>query len=165
MQVYTITESPIDDLFIATDGEAIIAISMSPFLDAISASTTRNDHHPLLVLARTQLGEYFSGARTHFELPLSPSGTAFQIRVWNALAEIPYGATETYGEVARQIGNPAASRAVGLANGANPIAIVIPCHRVIGAGGKLTGYGGGLPRKRILLDLETSATRLLDCSR
>lgn len=101
-----------------------------------------------------QLEEYFAGERTEFELELDLVGTAFQRRVWAALLTIPYGQTRSYGEIARQIGVPAAFRAVGLANGHNPIGIVVPCHRVIGANGSLTGYGGGIDRKRALLQLE-----------
>ena len=109
----------------------------------------------MLVAARTQLGEYFARERRAFDLPLAPTGTAFQTRVWTALLDIPYGETASYGDVARRLGLlPSASRAVGLANGSNPISIVVPCHRVIGADGSLTGYGGGLDRKRYLLDLE-----------
>ena len=102
----------------------------------------------------TQLREYFEGRRRVFELPLAPEGTPFQVRVWNALLEIPYGETISYGELAARIGDRSASRAVGLANGSNPLPIVIPCHRVIGSNGKLTGYGGGLPIKERLLTLE-----------
>jgi methylated-DNA-[protein]-cysteine S-methyltransferase len=106
--------------------------------------------------AVAQLEEYFAGRRRRFELPLAPRGTDFQRRVWRALSDIPYGKTISYGELARRIGNPSASRAVGLANGANPLPIVVPCHRVIGADGSLTGFGGGLPIKRKLLALEGS---------
>ena len=101
-----------------------------------------------------QLTEYFAGTRRQFELPLAPAGTPFQQRVWAALLDIPYGQTISYGELAARIGQKSASRAVGLANGSNPLPIVIPCHRVIGANGKLTGYGGGLPMKERLLALE-----------
>ena len=104
--------------------------------------------------ARRQLREYFDGARRAFDLPLAPEGTAFQRRVWEALRRIPYGETISYGALARRVGKPAAARAVGAANGRNPLAIVVPCHRVIGAGGALTGYGGGLPVKQALLALE-----------
>jgi len=103
-----------------------------------------------------QLEEYFAGQRTEFELELELAGTPFQRRMWSALMTIPYGQTRSYGEIAMQLDAPGASRAVGLANGRNPIAIIVPCHRVIGANGKLTGYGGGLSRKRALLDLETA---------
>lgn len=105
-----------------------------------------------------QLTAYFAGDLTEFELELDMVGTQFQRRVWEALQTIPYGETCSYGEIARQIGSPSGSRAVGLANGHNPIGIIVPCHRVIGANGSLTGYGGGLDRKRALLDLEKSRT-------
>lgn len=101
-----------------------------------------------------QLAEYFAGRRQHFELDLAPEGTAFQQAVWRALTAIPYGRTVGYGELARELGRPQASRAVGRANGTNPIPVIVPCHRVIGASGDLTGYGGGLERKRFLLRLE-----------
>lgn len=104
--------------------------------------------------ARVQLQEYFAGERRHFELPLHPVGTPFQLEVWQELGRIPYGATISYGELARRIDKPQAVRAVGAANGRNPLPIVLPCHRVIGANGSLTGFGGGLPTKRYLLDLE-----------
>lgn len=106
--------------------------------------------------AVTQLAEYFAGDRVDFELDLDFGGTQFQRQVWNALLTIPYGETRSYGEIARQVGSPGAFRAVGLANGHNPIGIIVPCHRVIGANGSLTGYGGGLERKKMLLDLERS---------
>lgn len=109
---------------------------------------------------RHQLDEYFAGARRRFDLPLRAVGSAFQTRVWGALAEIPYGETTSYGAVAMTIGAPTASRAVGLANGQNPISIVVPCHRVIGANGSLTGYGGGLDAKRWLLSHELSRVGL-----
>lgn len=106
-----------------------------------------------------QLAAYFAGERTKFVLELEMLGTPFQRRVWNALQSIPYGETCTYGDIAREIGSPGAFRAVGLANGHNPIGIIVPCHRVIGANGSLTGYGGGLERKRALLELERSRMR------
>ena len=102
-----------------------------------------------------QLGEYFAGERTAFELRTSTTGDAFQERVWQLIARIPYGETTTYGELARELGDPAIARAVGGAVGRNPLSIVVPCHRVVGKDGKLTGYAGGLERKRLLLDLET----------
>jgi methylated-DNA-[protein]-cysteine S-methyltransferase len=108
----------------------------------------------LIRAAASQLTEYFEGLRRDFDLPLTFRGTDFQVRVWKALQTIPYGETRTYGEVAALIGNPQASRAVGSANHRNPLVIVVPCHRVIGSDGSLTGYGGGLPTKRYLLELE-----------
>lgn len=118
----------------------------------------RNDWHrdaaPFTDLRR-QLADYFAGERTTFDLDLAPVGTAFQQSVWTALREIPYGETRSYGDIAARIGNPKGVRAVGLANGRNPIPIIVPCHRVIGANGTLTGFGGGIDTKRFLLDLET----------
>lgn len=119
----------------------------------------KNDSRLLQEPAR-QLSAFFAGELHQFDLPLAPQGTEFQKRVWDALLEIPFGETTSYGELARRLGNPTASRAVGLANGSNPIAIIIPCHRVIGSNGKLTGYGGGLPNKRWLLDFEHNQLRL-----
>lgn len=109
---------------------------------------------PLLKEAVSQLKDYFSGKRKGFDLPLAPEGTPFEIKVWNALIEIPYGEIRTYGEIAEITGNPKACRAVGRANGLNPLSIFIPCHRVIGKSGKLTGYAGGVEAKEFLLDLE-----------
>jgi methylated-DNA-[protein]-cysteine S-methyltransferase len=106
-----------------------------------------------------QLDGYFCGNRTSFDLPLDLAGTDFQIKVWRALCAIPYGETRTYGQIARALGQPGAARAVGLANNHNPVPIIVPCHRVVGADGTLTGYGGGLPRKRKLLDLEARFAR------
>ena len=120
----------------------------------------REDARALAPVAR-QLQEYFAGRRKVFDLDLAPEGTEFQRRVWERLLEIPYGETISYGMLARRVGNANASRAVGLANGRNPIAIIIPCHRVIGSNGTLTGYGGGLPIKHKLLELERGQIRLV----
>ena len=114
----------------------------------------------LLRRAAVELGEYFAGRRTVFDLPLSPAGTAFQRRVWDLLRRIPHGQTRTYGQLASQLNQPGASRAVGLANAKNPLPIVLPCHRVIGADGRLTGFAGGLPAKAWLLKLEAPPTPL-----
>jgi methylated-DNA-[protein]-cysteine S-methyltransferase len=116
--------------------------------------------HPILAETERQLGEYFAGNRKHFALTLDIRGTPFQKEVWQALLGIPFGQTRTYGQLARQLGNPTATRAVGAANGRNPISIVVPCHRVIGSSGKLTGFAGGLETKERLLHLELSGTRL-----
>jgi methylated-DNA-[protein]-cysteine S-methyltransferase len=121
----------------------------------------RDDGHPLVRRASEQLREYFAGERRRFDLPLELEGTPFQLRVWNALLEIPYGETRSYGQLARELGVPGAARAVGAANGANPVAIIVPCHRVIAAGGALHGYGGGLDRKKFLLELESGASMRL----
>ena len=148
-------DSPIDPIMIVSNGEAITGI----FMDAQKYGPAHDDtwieqDDGLIRSARTQFGAYFHGELTDFDLPLAPDGTPFQLKVWQALRAIAYGETISYGELARRIGKPAASRAVGAANGHNPISIVVPCHRVIGANGSLTGYGGGLDRKRILLALE-----------
>lgn len=116
--------------------------------------------NPLLGRAIDQLRRYFAGELREFDMPLDMQGTAFQKRVWDALLKIPYGETRSYGHVANTIGAPKAVRAVGAANGRNPVPIIVPCHRVIGAGGSLTGYGGGLPLKRFLLDLESRHSHL-----
>jgi methylated-DNA-[protein]-cysteine S-methyltransferase len=118
---------------------------------------TARSADPLLAEAEAQLLAYLAGELQRFDLPLSPGGTEFQRRVWDAVAAVPYGTTTTYSALAAAIGRPSAWRAVGAANGRNPLPIVIPCHRVVGAAGSLTGYGGGLDRKRALLDLEAGA--------
>ncbi len=114
---------------------------------------------PVLSACATQLEEYFAGKRTAFDLPLAPEGTIFQREVWDILLTIPFGRTMSYGEIARKIGRPSAVRAVGAANGANPVSIIVPCHRIIGADGSLTGYGGGLGRKKWLLEHERRCSR------
>ena len=121
---------------------------------AVLSQATQDDAAFVAVLG--QLQGYFKGERRSFDVPLEPVGTAFQRQVWRALAEIPYGETTTYAAIARSIGNPNSVRAVGAANGKNPISIIVPCHRVVGADGTLTGYAGGLPNKRRLLELEAS---------
>jgi len=114
----------------------------------------RNASHPVIEAASAQLREYFNGRRRSFDLPLDPAGTPFQKQVWHALRTIPYGQTRSYAQIARQIGRPSAARAVGAANGRNPLSIIVPCHRVIGSSGKLTGFAGGLKVKAQLLTLE-----------
>ncbi|MBO1679445.1 methylated-DNA--[protein]-cysteine S-methyltransferase [Bittarella massiliensis (ex Durand et al. 2017)] len=144
-------ESPIGPLGV---GEEDGAITLILFAGQQPPEGYREGETPLLREAWEQLERYFAGELRQFSLPLAPAGTPFQQAVWRALEEIPYGETCSYGEIARRVGRPQASRAVGGANHRNPIPIVIPCHRVIGAGGTLTGYGGGLDRKGLLLDLE-----------
>ena len=153
---YTYLESPLGRLLLTSDGAALTRLYMNTqdYDAAGKPGWTEDAEDPVLREAAHQLAEYFDGARTAFDLPLAAAGTEFQARVWRELGGIGYGETLSYGEVARRIGSPGASRAVGLANGSNPISIVVPCHRVIGANGKLTGYGGGLPRKAMLLDFE-----------
>ncbi len=126
-----------------------------------SDSDTRDDSHPLLVETAAQLHAYFDRSLRTFSLPLDMAGTDFQLRVWNLLREIPYGETRSYRDLAAALGRPRAVRAVGAANGANPLPIVVPCHRVIGADGRLTGYGGGLPLKKQLLELERTYAQVL----
>ncbi|HEX8002913.1 MAG TPA: methylated-DNA--[protein]-cysteine S-methyltransferase [Mycobacteriales bacterium] len=144
--------TPVGPLLLVADGEALTTLHFG----AGPGPGERDDDDPVLVAVATQLREYFAGDRKEFDLPLAPRGTDFQRAVWERLREIPYGTTITYGELARRVGNPAASRAVGLANGRNPIAIVVPCHRVIGSDGKLTGFAGGMDTKRALLELESA---------
>src|SRR4051812_39649702 len=154
---WTVIDSPIEELLLTTDGVGLSRVWFAPFDDVELPQDTRDDDHPVLALARAQLTEYFAGRRRTFDIPLSPGGTPFQNQVWEALREIPYGETVSYVEIARAIGRPTASRAVGAANGRNPIAVIVPCHRVIGSNGLLIGYAGGAARKRRLLDLETGA--------
>jgi methylated-DNA-[protein]-cysteine S-methyltransferase len=159
---YSYLETPIGTLMIAGDRDTICRIDFpkdgrasKPEADWTESARGAVAH------ALRQLREYFAGKRTDFDLPLAPAGTVFQRAVWRRLQEIPYGETISYGELAQRIGNPKASRAVGAANGQNPIPIVIPCHRVIGANGKLTGFGGGLPTKEALLALEARQLSLV----
>lgn len=149
MTIYFSTmDSPIGEILLRSNGEVLTGLFMRAHEKDVSA-WTRSD--ALLKPAREQLRAYFAGERRDFDLPMQGQGTVFQQKVWKALCDIPYGETISYGELARRIAQPTASRAVGLANGQNPISIIVPCHRVIGASGKLTGYGGGLPNKQWLL--------------
>ena len=152
---YTRIDSPIGPLLLAASDAGMHAIE---FQDAKHRVKRGDDWeqsgHSQLERARRQLEEYFAGKRRSFDLPLAPQGTPFQRQVWQTLAGIGYGETLSYGQLAARVGRPTASRAVGAANGRNPLPIVLPCHRVIGADGSLTGFGGGLPTKRFLLRLE-----------
>ncbi len=156
--ISAIHDSPVGPLTLVSNGVALTHCAFEnpryPVADA-----PRGDD-VVIADARRQLDAYFAGKLRAFDLPLAPHGTEFQKRVWAALLKIPYGATRSYAQQAAAIGAPKAVRAVGLANGRNPLAIVIPCHRVIGANGSLTGYGGGMARKRLLLDLEQGAPQL-----
>ena len=158
---YDVIDSPVGPLLAACDDTGLTDLRFD--LDGAGHDPAPDWTHDPLALAdvRSQLDGYFAGTRTDFDLPLSLHGTDFQRRVWLELTRIPYGETISYGELARRIGRPNAVRAVGLANGRNPVSIVVPCHRVIGADGSLTGYGGGLERKRLLLGLESSDTLTL----
>lgn len=158
--LYTTFQSPVGQLVAVGDGQALTRLR---FQDgrrpaAITPGWRRCD--AAFAELRAQLEQYFAGRRQRFELELAPTGGAFERRVWAALTEVPYGATVSYGEIARRVGAPTSARAVGTANGRNPIVVVVPCHRVIGADGTLTGYGGGLGRKRWLLDLEAGVQQL-----
>jgi methylated-DNA-[protein]-cysteine S-methyltransferase len=155
---YTTIDSPVGELLASADAEG--RITGLHFLDGHRIPTRDSNwvrDEETLAPLRRQLEEYFAGERREFELDLAPNGSPFQRSVWRELCAIPYGETASYGEIAAAVGQPGAARAVGGANNRNPIAIVIPCHRVIGANGTLTGYGGGLPRKQQLLALETGA--------
>ncbi|GAA0614192.1 methylated-DNA--[protein]-cysteine S-methyltransferase [Sporichthya brevicatena] len=163
-RTHVVVDSPIGPMTVVADGETVVGIYMDDARHLPPAERfgpADDGTSVVLKEADRQLGEYFACERTTFDLPLAADGTPFQRRVWAALCEIPYGETISYGELARRIGQPTASRAVGLANGRNPISVVVPCHRVIGSSGKLVGYGGGLSRKQTLLELEQGRNRLL----
>ena len=151
-------DSPVGALTLTATDEGLTGIEW-PVRKAASAAPTGAAlvdplDHPILFAASTQLEEYFAGTRQDFDLPISPQGTGFQLAAWDILRTIPYGATITYGEQARQMGRPSAARAVGAANGRNPLSIVVPCHRVVASTGALTGFAGGLDVKAALLDHE-----------
>lgn len=150
---------PIGEIMIAEEEGAITEIS---FAQELPKGAERRET-PLIKRCQEELEEYFAGRRLTFDLPLAPKGTVFQQSVWRALESIPYGEVRSYGDIARQIGNPKACRAIGGANNRNPIAIVIPCHRVIGADGRLVGYGGGLDKKEMLLSLERQVMEAKTC--
>lgn len=152
---YTTVESPVGPLLVAGDDDALRLIHFVRAGRALPRDTDWQERDTTLLRdARRQLGEYFAGRLREFQLPLAPRGSTFQQRVWRALLEVPYGTTCSYADLARRLGDLRATRAVGAANGRNPIPIVVPCHRVIGADGSLIGYGGGLDVKRYLLSLE-----------
>ena len=156
MYHYTLISTPVGELKLVASDRGLTAIlwKNDDPQGARFLPQTRDEAHPVLIEAERQLREYFAGERRLFALPLDFVGTEFQKKVWNALVAIPFGETRSYSEIARQIGHPQAVRAVGAANGRNPLSIVAPCHRVIGANGKLTGFAGGLEVKAFLLDLE-----------
>ena len=157
--MWTVIDSPIGDLRIVERDGKITQIEFSPFRDHDGRPRgARSDDNPVLAEAVAQLRAYFARELKEFDLPLAQVGSTFQVSVWDQLVQIGYGDTASYGEIARRLGRTnAASRAVGLANGSNPIPIVIPCHRVIGADGTLTGYAGGIERKQALLEIEQDA--------
>ncbi|MBV8438481.1 MAG: methylated-DNA--[protein]-cysteine S-methyltransferase [Silvibacterium sp.] len=149
-------ESPVGKLKLVASDKGLVAVLWQndrPTRVRL-AELAEDDQHPVLLKAERQLGEYFAGKRKEFSIPLDMRGTPFQKTVWEALLAIPFGETRSYGQLANQLGNPNATRAVGAANGRNPLSIIVPCHRVIGSSGKLTGFGGGLETKAQLLSLE-----------
>lgn len=158
---YTTYESPIGPLLLAGDESVLRVLWFGKGRRQAGPDPSWSESARAFAEPVRQLKEYFAGKLTAFDLPVDPGGTTFQSQVWAALQRIPYGETISYLELARRIGNEKAVRAVGLANGANPIAVIIPCHRVIGANGSLVGFGGGLPTKRALLDLERGQRTLL----
>jgi methylated-DNA-[protein]-cysteine S-methyltransferase len=154
--VYKMIDSPVGELKLVASDKGLVAIlweNDSPRRVRL-AELVVNEKHPVLVETEHQLDEYFAGKRKAFSVPLDMRGTRFQQDVWAALLAIPFGETRSYGQLAKQLGNPQASRAVGAANGKNPVSIIVPCHRVIGSSGKLTGFAGGLGTKAHLLNLE-----------
>jgi methylated-DNA-[protein]-cysteine S-methyltransferase len=158
-RTHTVVPSPIGPLTVVREDGALVRLAMSPpgrFVDAEIGERSDEGFDDVV----RQLGEYFAGERTAFDLRLRPVGSDFELAVWDQLTRIPYGETRSYGYVAQAVGEPGGAQAVGAANGRNPLAVVVPCHRVIGADGSLVGFGGGLPRKRFLLDLEQRGDRL-----
>jgi methylated-DNA-[protein]-cysteine S-methyltransferase len=153
---YKLIDSPVGELKLVASDKGLVAIlweNDSPRRVRLS-ELVEDEHHPVLVETERQLEEYFAGKRKAFSVALDMRGTRFQKDVWEALLAIPFGETRSYGQLANQLGNPRATRAVGAANGRNPVSIIVPCHRVIGASGKLTGFAGGLDAKARLLGLE-----------
>ena len=157
MRAHAVVASPVGPLTVVADDGALVRLHLSPPGPQADLGT-RDD--AALAEVTGQLGEYLAGGREAFDLALRPIGSDFELAVWEELTRIPYGRTSTYGAVARAVGQPGGAQAVGVACGRNPLAIVVPCHRVVGADGSLVGFGGGLPRKRFLLDLEQREDRL-----
>lgn len=166
MNSYTTIKSPIGTITLVASEEALIALYVKDEMMPKKIGASKNDSHKILLEAEKQLNEYFAGKRKGFDLPLNPEGTEFQNKAWQALTEIPYGEVWSYGKQATYLKSPNGQRAVGGANGKNPIPVIIPCHRVIGSTGKLTGFAGGMDMKMFLLKLEgheidTHALKLL----
>jgi methylated-DNA-[protein]-cysteine S-methyltransferase len=159
---YKMIDSPVGNLkLVASDNGLVAVLWQNEKLNRVRLNElVENTMHPILLDSERELGEYFAGKRKTFSVPLDMRGTPFQKNVWHAALAIPFGETRSYGQLAKQLGNPQAMRAVGAANGRNPISIIVPCHRVIGSSGKLTGFAGGLETKAHLLNLEKSGTRL-----
>ena len=153
---YQLYDTPVGELLLLSNGDALTATHMTAgkYVPAMSVDWVCDERLPILTQTKRELDAYFRGTLRAFTVPLAPHGTDFQQRAWMALTQIPYGETRTYGQQAHSIGSPKAVRAIGAANGKNPIGIIVPCHRVIGANGTLTGYAGGLRNKEFLLKLE-----------
>jgi methylated-DNA-[protein]-cysteine S-methyltransferase len=160
-RVHSIISSPVGDLTLVGHDGALTGVYFPEHVRRPDLESFGRRDDAAFPLAAAQLAEYFAGTRTVFDLELAPRGNGFQRKVWAQLIEIPYGETRTYGQLAIALGDPGLARAVGAANGQNPLSIIVPCHRVVGSTGKLTGYAGGLQRKAFLLDLETSQDRRL----
>lgn len=158
--IYTTFESPLGELLLVNDGKALSGLHMREGRRPVAVEPGWRRAAEPFAAVRAQLREYFDGERESFDIRLSPAGPQFFLRVWDELRQVPYGATISYGELARRVGRPSAARAVGAANGRNPISVIVPCHRVVGADGGLTGYGGGMERKRRLLELESGVLAL-----
>jgi methylated-DNA-[protein]-cysteine S-methyltransferase len=156
MNYYSVIKSPVNDLMLVADDSALVGLYFAgcDHIPAANRRWTLDPKHPVLQQAATQLDEYFAGKRTEFSLPMRLAGTEFQEKVWRQIARIPYGETISYSDLAKRAGATRAIRAVGTSTGRNPVAIVIPCHRVVGKDGNMRGFAGGLERKRRLLDLE-----------
>ncbi|HVF73984.1 MAG TPA: methylated-DNA--[protein]-cysteine S-methyltransferase [Acidimicrobiales bacterium] len=157
MTLWTRTPSPIGDLLLVGDGDVLNGLYVADHEKCAVITSEWKQDDDAFEDVRRQLGEYFAGTRRTFDLRIELHGSPFQRQVWDALLEVPYGETASYGQIARRLGRPTAARAVGAANGRNPVSIIVPCHRVIGASGTLTGYGWGTDRKAWLLDHEAPA--------
>jgi methylated-DNA-[protein]-cysteine S-methyltransferase len=155
---FSYIDSPLGQIFVQGDGQFVTGLYMPPHKGWQGPHVSWRQFDQPFSTVREQLAEYFAGQRQQFDVPLKLAGTPFQQRVWQELVRIPFGTTISYGQLAERVGNPTASRAVGRANGRNPISIIVPCHRVIGADGKLTGYGGGVDKKEWLLEWERRVT-------
>ncbi|HEX9812695.1 MAG TPA: methylated-DNA--[protein]-cysteine S-methyltransferase [Burkholderiales bacterium] len=157
-------KSPLGDMLVISTAEALVGLHFmgQKYFPRVDAAWEKNTSIAPIRETIRQLDEFFAGARDRFDVPLGPYGTSYQHAIWNAISTVPYGETITYGELARRAGHPKDARAAGAATGQNPIGIIVPCHRIIGANGKLTGYAGGLDKKRALLALEAEHTRTMD---
>jgi methylated-DNA-[protein]-cysteine S-methyltransferase len=159
-ELYTTIDSPVGELLLVGDGCTLSRLCFQGGRRPVAINPCWKRHDGAFENVTRQLTEYFDGNRRRFDLPIELAGNSFEQRVWTALLEIPYGETVSYGQIAGEVAQPSAARAVGLANGRNPVALIVPCHRVIGANGSPTGYGGGLERKQFLLDLEAGVLPL-----